>query len=424
MNSALVSALIAAVVGAALATIVARYVWNRAQRHHVYESTMRLGFEIPSEREMVRFDELLATVERSVRDLRSENLQSESAQFRLQSALDALPVAVMVFDNDGSVVESNAASQPFLEARHGDALVGAAVNDLIRVANAGNEASTAIELFGPPRRTVVVTTVPLPGDGQPGAVAFVEDITERRQLEAIRTDLVANISHELKTPVGAIGLLAETLQGEEDRAIVERLATRINAESMRIAQIIEDLIELSRIESVDGAGSAVVDLADVASDAVERLRTAAIQADVQVQLLVLSTDTRIVGERRQLLSAIGNLIDNAIKYSDSGTVVNVSVEATPDEVVVKVSDHGIGIPTRDIDRIFERFYRVDQARSRQTGGTGLGLAIVRHAIVNHDAHIDVESRLGEGSTFTLRFPSSSADIESTESEISTLNKGK
>ena len=423
MNSALVSALIAAVVGAALATIVARYVWNRAQRHHVYESTMRLGFEIPSEREMVRFDELLATVERSVRDLRSENLQSESAQFRLQSALDALPVAVMVFDNDGSVVESNAASQPFLEARHGDALVGAAVNDLIRVANAGNEASTAIELFGPPRRTVVVTTVPLPGDGQPGAVAFVEDITERRQLEAIRTDLVANISHELKTPVGAIGLLAETLQGEEDRAIVERLATRINAESMRIAQIIEDLIELSRIESVDGAGSAVVDLADVASDAVERLRTAAIQADVQVQLLVLSTDTRIVGERRQLHSAIGNLIDNAIKYSDSGTVVNVSVEATTDEVVVKVSDHGIGIPTRDIDRIFERFYRVDQARSRQTGGTGLGLAIVRHAIVNHDAHIDVESRLGEGSTFTLRFPSSSADIESTESEISTLNKG-
>ena len=423
MNSALVSALIAAVVGAALATIVARYVWNRAQRHHVYESTMRLGFEIPTEREMVRFDELLATVERSVRDLRSENLQSESAQFRLQSALDALPVAVMVFDNDGSVVESNAASQPFLEARHGDALVGAAVNDLIRVANAGNEASTAIELFGPPRRTVVVTTVPLPGDGQPGAVAFVEDITERRQLEAIRTDLVANISHELKTPVGAIGLLAETLQGEEDRAIVERLATRINAESMRIAQIIEDLIELSRIESVDGAGSAVVDLADVASDAVERLRTAAIQADVQVQLLVLSTDTRIVGERRQLLSAIGNLIDNAIKYSDSGTVVNVSVEATTDEVVVKVSDHGIGIPTRDIDRIFERFYRVDQARSRQTGGTGLGLAIVRHAIVNHDAHIDVESRLGEGSTFTLRFPSSSVDVESTESEISTLNKG-
>jgi two-component system sensor histidine kinase SenX3 len=253
-------------------------------------------------------------------------------------------------------------------------------------------------------------------------VAFVEDITERRQLEAIRTDLVANISHELKTPVGAIGLLAETLQGEEDRDIAERLANRINAEAMRIAQIIEDLIELSRIESVDGAGSAIVELAEVASDAVESLRTAAIQAEVSVQLVILSADTRIVGERRQLLSAIGNLIDNAIKYSDSGTVVDVTVEAVANDVVVKVADQGIGIPTRDIDRIFERFYRVDQARSRQTGGTGLGLAIVRHAVVNHEADIDVESRLGEGTTFTMRFPSSKVSTDSNETEVSTLNK--
>ena len=422
MNSAVLSALIAALVAAALATVISRFFWNRAQRNHVYESTMRLGFEIPSEREMVRFDDLLATVERAVRDLRSETHLAESAQFRLQSALDALPVAVMVFDGEGSLIEFNKASQPFLEARHGDALVGAAVNDLIRVANSGADASTAIELFGPPRRTVVVSTVPLPEQGQPGAVAFVEDITERRQLEAIRTDLVANISHELKTPVGAIGLLAETLVGEDDRAIVERLANRINAEAMRIAQIIEDLIELSRIESVAGAGSAIVELADIATDAVESLRTAAVQADVSVQLVVLSADTRVVGERRQLLSAIGNLIDNAIKYSDAGTVVDVSVESTSDGIVVKVADHGIGIPTRDIDRIFERFYRVDQARSRQTGGTGLGLAIVRHAVVNHDAQIEVESRLGEGTTFTLRFPVSTGVKESSETEISTLNK--
>ena len=191
---------------------------------------------------------------------------------------------------------------------------------------------------------------------------------------------------------------------------------------MRIAQIIEDLIELSRIESVDGAGSAIVELAEVASDAVERLRTAAVQAEVSVQLVVLSADTRIVGERRQLLSAIGNLIDNAIKYSDSGTVVDVTVEAVADAVVVKVADQGIGIPTRDIDRIFERFYRVDQARSRQTGGTGLGLAIVRHAVVNHEADIDVESRLGEGSTFTIRFPSSKDATDFNETEVSTLNK--
>ncbi|MSX95856.1 MAG: PAS domain-containing protein, partial [Actinobacteria bacterium] len=396
MSSAIVSALISAVVAAALATFLARFFWNRAQRNQVHESALRLGLDSAAENEFSRFEDLLSAVERSVRDLRSENHESDEARFRLQAALDALPVAVMVFDGEGLVIDSNLASAPFLEARHGDALVGAAVNDLVRVANSGQDASTIIELFGPPRRTVVVSTLPLPEGGRPGAVAFVEDITERRQLEAIRTDLVANISHELKTPVGAIGLLAETLEGENDQVVVERLASRIHTEAMRIAQIIEDLIELSRIESIDGAGSGTVDMNEVAADAVERLRAAASQSGVEVELHVSTTAAVIVGERRQLLSAIGNLIDNAIKYSDSGTKVEVTVERADAEVLVRVADHGIGIPTRDIDRIFERFYRVDQARSRKTGGTGLGLAIVRHAIANHEAHIEVESRLGEG----------------------------
>ena len=413
MNSSVLSVLITAVVTAAVATIVARFFWNRSQRNQVYEATLRLGIEVGPDSEIARVDDLLVTVERAVRDLRSEAFENQAARFRLKSSLDALPIAVMVFDGDGNVIDSNAASLPFLEARHGDALVGAAVNDLVRVANTGTEASTVIELFGPPRRTVVVSTVPLPESGRPGAVAFVEDITERRQLEAIRTDLVANISHELKTPVGAIGLLAETLQGEDDQIIVERLANRIHAEAMRIAQIIEDLIELSRIESVDGGVSGVVDLGEIAGEAVERLRPAAVQAGVAVELVLASTRTSIIGERRQLISAIGNLIDNAIKYSDAGTTVVVTLGEVEDEIFVRVADNGIGIPTRDIDRIFERFYRVDQARSRQTGGTGLGLAIVRHAIANHEAHIEVESRLGEGSTFTVRFPSTVDDNAST-----------
>ena len=421
MSSAVVSALISAVLAAALATFLARFFWNRAQRNHVYESAMRLGLDSTAENELARFDDLLSAVERSVRDLRSTNHESDSERFRLQAALDALPVAVMVFDSEGLVIDSNLASTPFLDARHGDALVGAAVNDLVRVANSGQEASTVIELFGPPRRTVVVSTLPLPDGGRPGAVAFVEDITERRQLEAIRTDLVANISHELKTPVGAIGLLAETLEGEHDQVVVERLASRIHTESMRIAQIIEDLIELSRIESMDGAGSGSVDLNEVAADAVERLRAAASQAGVGVELHASTSKTVIVGDHRQLLSAIGNLIDNAIKYSDPGTTVEVTVERSDDEALVRIADHGIGIPTRDIDRIFERFYRVDQARSRKTGGTGLGLAIVRHAIANHDASIEVESRLGEGSVFLLRFQSVVDDTLNAQT-ISSLNE--
>ena len=419
MSSAIVSALISAVVAAALATFLARFFWNRAQRNQVHKSALRLGLDSAAENEFSRFEDLLSAVERSVRDLRSENHEMGGARFRLQAALDALPVAVMVFDGEGLVIDSNLASAPFLEARHGDALVGAAVNDLVRVANSGQDASTIIELFGPPRRTVVVSTLPLPDGGRPGAVAFVEDITERKQLEAIRTDLVANISHELKTPVGAIGLLAETLEGENDQVVVERLASRIHTEAMRIAQIIEDLIELSRIESINGAGSGTVDMNDVAADAVERLRAAASQAGVEVELHVSTTAAMIVGERRQLLSAIGNLIDNAIKYSDSGTTVEVTVGRADTEVLVRVADHGIGIPTRDIDRIFERFYRVDQARSRKTGGTGLGLAIVRHALANHDARIEVESRLGEGSVFLLRFQSAvdEARIAQTNSSL-------
>ncbi len=421
MNTVIVSALISAVVAATSATFLARFFWNRAQRNQVYESAMRLGLDSTVKNELSRFDDLLSAVERSVRDLRSANHESDGERFRLQAALDALPVAVMVFDGEGLVIDSNLASMPFLEARHGDALVGAAVNDLVRVANSGQEASTVIELFGPPRRTVVVSTLPLPEGGRPGAVAFVEDITERRQLEAIRTDLVANISHELKTPVGAIGLLAETLEGEHDQVVVERLASRIHTESMRIAQIIEDLIELSRIEFIDGVGSGTVDLNEVAADAVERLRAAASQAGVGVELQTSASEVVIIGERRQLLSAIGNLIDNAIKYSDPGTKVEVTVDRADAEVLVRVADHGIGIPTRDIDRIFERFYRVDQARSRKTGGTGLGLAIVRHAIANHDAHIEVESRLGEGSVFLLRFQSVVDDTLDAQT-ISSLNE--
>ncbi|MEJ6510843.1 MAG: ATP-binding protein [Actinomycetota bacterium] len=421
MNSVIISSLISAVLAAALAIFLARFFWNRAQRNQVYESAMRLGLDSATENDLSRFDDLLSAVERSVRDLRSENHESDEARFRLQAALDALPVAVMVFDGEGLVIDSNLASMPFLEARHGDALVGAAVNDLVRVANSGQEASTVIELFGPPRRTVVVSTSPLPDGGRPGAVAFVEDITERRQLEAIRTDLVANISHELKTPVGAIGLLAETLEGEHDQVVVERLASRIHTESMRIAQIIEDLIELSRIESIDGAGSGTVDLNEIAADAVERLRAAASQAGVGVELQTSTSETVVIGDRRQLLSAIGNLIDNAIKYSDHGTTVEVTVDRADTEVLVRVADHGIGIPTRDIDRIFERFYRVDQARSRKTGGTGLGLAIVRHAIANHDARIEVESRLGEGSVFLLRFHAA-IDDSLDDQTISSLNE--
>jgi two-component system sensor histidine kinase SenX3 len=235
-------------------------------------------------------------------------------------------------------------------------------------------------------------------------------VTERRRLEAVRRDFVANISHELKTPVGALALLAETLLNEDDAAVTQRLAERIVTESFRVGRTIEDLLELSRIESGELPRREPVPVDLVVAEAMERIRPAAEQAGID--LVVREPDRRLAvfGDRRQVVSAIYNLLDNAVKYSDPGSAVEVFAATDGREVEIAVRDHGIGIPARDLERVFERFYRVDQARSRQTGGTGLGLAIVRHVMQNHDGSVRVDSRPGDGSTFTLCLPTASGPV--------------
>ncbi len=230
-------------------------------------------------------------------------------------------------------------------------------------------------------------------------------MSERRRLEAVRRDFVANISHELKTPVGALSLLAETLLGEDDADVVGRLAERILAEALRVGRTIDDLLELSRIEIDETFEHEVVHVDDVVAEAVQRIRPGAEQHGISLAAPDVDRDITVIGDRRQLVSALFNLLDNAVKYSEPGSPVEVNVATVDGWVEIAVRDHGIGIPSRDIDRIFERFYRVDRARSRETGGTGLGLAIVRHVAVNHDGDVRVESRQGEGSTFTLTLPS-------------------
>lgn len=405
MSNALAASIISAVVVGVIVAVLVRSLGRRDLRNRAYDSAMRLGLDLGPSGTASSVDELLMAIERSVRDLRAADAAHEATELRLRSALDGLPEAVLVFDSDGSILEHNAAAEPLIEARHGDALVGAALAELVRIAIAGEQASRSLDLFGPPRRSVNITTVPMLGTGDPGAIAFVEDVTDRRQLEAVRTDFVANVSHELKTPVGAIGLLAETLQGEEDPLIVERLATRIHNESMRIAGLIEDLLVLSRIETRALPDFVPVSLLEIISETVDAIDPAAQRGDVAIGILPAVGSDVVLGDRRQLISAFANLIENAVKYSDPGSSVEIEITQDDDDVVVRITDHGIGIPTKDIERVFERFYRVDQARSRQTGGTGLGLSIVRHVVMNHDASVEVESRLGEGSTFRLRFPS-------------------
>ena len=245
-----------------------------------------------------------------------------------------------------------------------------------------------------------------------GAVALVEDVSERKRIDALRRDFVSSISHELRTPVGALLVLAEAMSGETDAAVLQRLGGRVELEAARLARMIDDLLSLTPLESEDGPQRARVEVEQFVREALDRAGPASVARNVALRCSPEFPTGAVSGDRRQLVSALFNLIDNAIKYSDAGRSVEVSVRHVPPTsndtpfgmICVSVTDAGIGIPNRDRERIFERFYRVDRARARDTGGIGLGLAIVRHVVTNHRGEIDVRSIEGEGSTFEVRFP--------------------
>ena len=324
---------------------------------------------------------------------------------RLAAALRVLPEGVMVVDADGATVLVNAAAARFTGARHADAIAEQAIGELLDQALLGQPAERELVLFGPPRQTLLLRAFPLPEHGPPtGAVAFVRDVTETRRMENMRRDFVANVSHELRTPIGALALLAETIAAGSDSEVTAQLAERMVRESERLARIVEDLLDLSLLEAQERAGREALPIASIVGDAVEQVRGAADAAGIPVDASTIPGDLRIECDRRQIVSAIFNLLDNAVKYSERGQPVEVTATRQDTRVAIAVRDHGIGIPSRDLERIFERFYRVDRARSRQTGGTGLGLAIVRHVAQAHGGEVAVVSHEGEGTTFTLLIP--------------------
>jgi two-component system, OmpR family, sensor histidine kinase SenX3 len=238
---------------------------------------------------------------------------------------------------------------------------------------------------------------------------LADDQTTARRIEETRRDFVANISHELKTPIGAISLLAEAVEdAAEDPAAVRKFASRMGIESARLTDLVGQIIELSRLQSDEPlADPEIVDVDDVLTDAVERRRLDAERHRITLTVAGVA-GTRVLGNARQLGVAVGNLVENAIVYSDTGArvVVAAHVQARSDDdyVEITVSDNGIGIPPAELDRIFERFYRVDYARSRANGGTGLGLAIVKHIAAIHGGDVSVWSKVGQGSTFTIKIP--------------------
>jgi len=347
--------------------------------------------------------ELVAGIERRAGELAEAAQGASERASRLGAALQSLPIGVVVSDRSGACLFRNSAAGAYAGA--GGVLVERAVAELLERARHGAEIEQPLELFSPQRRTLSIRAVPL---GEPagslGAAAVVEDVSERRRIDAVRRDFVANVSHELKTPVGALSLLAETLDGEEDPEIIAVLAGRVGAEAERLGRIIDELLDLSRIEAQEAPESVPVEVEAVLADASRPLRAVAEAAGIDLQVDRVDPDVSVLGERRDLVSAVSNLIDNAIKYSERGSQVRVAVGLEADLVRIDVSDQGIGIPAGDRERIFERFYRVDRARSRLTGGTGLGLSIVRHVVANHGGEVRVSSQEGEGSTFSLLLP--------------------
>lgn len=317
----------------------------------------------------------------------------------LADAVDHLGLAVVIGDATGSVVYRNHLATE-MSRTHVGVLVDEHVDAAIAQALTGKRTDKRIDLHGPPRATLELVAETLHNGC---ALVMVDDVSDRTRIDAMRTDFVANISHELKTPVGAIAVLAEMLEDESDPDVIARVARRVVEESHRAVTTIDDLLELSRIESTRLADD-VVDLSDIIEGAVARGRGADGGEHVEVTAFGAKGEVFLRADRRQLTSAIGNLVENAVKYSDDDGVVQVRTRVDERWVEVMVSDQGVGIPSRDLDRVFERFYRVDRARSRETGGTGLGLSIVRHVASNHGGECVVSSQEGEGSTFVLRLP--------------------
>ncbi|MBW4703427.1 MULTISPECIES: cell wall metabolism sensor histidine kinase WalK [unclassified Micromonospora] len=246
------------------------------------------------------------------------------------------------------------------------------------------------------------------------------DVTESHRLARVRRDFVANVSHELKTPIGALQLLAEALVDatepadgapdlSEDMLAARRFAERIQHESTRLGRLVQELLELTRLQGAEPQPAPEPVAVDwVIAEVLDRTRTSAAARRVQV-ITEGQRGLTAYGSDSQLATAVSNLVENAITYSGEDTTVRVTTRADDDHVTVSVTDQGIGIAPTDVDRIFERFYRADQARSRATGGTGLGLAIVKHIASNHGGRVEVASTLGGGSTFTLRLPAGPPD---------------
>ncbi|MFF9076709.1 sensor histidine kinase [Streptomyces sp. NPDC014735] len=329
----------------------------------------------------------------------------------VDTVLSVLSSSAVVLDESDSVVKASSAAYALGLVRGGRLAVDAMLNMARDTRRDGEIRQVELDL---PRRgtgrgealAVSARVAPL---GSRLVLLLVEDLTEARRIEAVRRDFVANVSHELKTPVGALSLLSEAvLDASDDPEAVERFAGRMQIEATRLTNLVQEIIDLSRVQNDDPLEDAEpVRVDELVAEAIDRCRQQA--GSKQITMAAGGTaELRIWGNRGQLAAALGNLVENAVNYSPARTRVGIAARRVSvpggDQIEIAVTDQGIGISEKDRERVFERFYRVDPARSRATGGTGLGLAIVKHVAASHGGEVTVWSSEGQGSTFTLRLP--------------------
>jgi len=365
------------------------------------------GYVVGRRSLMARLRDLEEDNRRSSDELEAHALAAREERRVQDRILGSMKEGVLLLDGGWRTAFANDAIERHLGTRP-QALaqvLPAGLREMIRRTAESGHAEVAELETGSPTRWLRVTTTPAGADGS--VVVVIGDVTEARRLDAVRRDFVANASHELKTPAASIQAAAETLlhAAHDDPDAVPRFAQQLEREAFRLSRIVGDLLDLSRLES----GSELVDAVQL--DAVVRDEERRFEEAAREAGLSLAIDAGPVppvrGSARDLSLLVRNLLDNAIRYTGTGGSVHVTVSTEGSQVVLRVEDSGVGIPSKDIPRVFERFYRVDRARSRETGGTGLGLAIVRHVAENHGGTVTVRSELGRGSAFEVRLPTRS-----------------
>ncbi|MFF8836406.1 sensor histidine kinase [Streptomyces sp. NPDC015130] len=329
----------------------------------------------------------------------------------VDTVLSVLRSSAVVLDDSDSVVKASSAAYALGLVRGGKLAVEPMLNMARDTRRDGEIRQVELDLArrGTGRGEALAVSARVAPLGSRLVLLLVEDLTEARRIEAVRRDFVANVSHELKTPTGALSLLSEAvMDASDDPEAVTRFAGRMQIEATRLTNLVQELIDLSRVQNDDPLeDSEPVSVDELVAEAIDRSRHTASTKQISM-ISGGAADLRVWGSRGQLAAALGNLVENAVNYSPAHTRVGIAARkiAAPggDLIEIAVTDQGIGIPDKDKERVFERFYRVDPARSRATGGTGLGLAIVKHVAASHGGEVTVWSTEGQGSTFTLRLP--------------------